>query len=65
LVAERDAQGVLDLLITRATAEVAELNRTDDNLDAKAGGVLAAAFVALAALLAGGGALHWWGVRPW
>jgi hypothetical protein len=44
---------VLGLLIDQATAELSELNHADDGLDAKAGGVLAAGFVALAALLAG------------
>lgn len=54
---------MLDLLIDQATAELSELNRADDGLDTKAGGVLAAAFVALAALLAGSkGAVPWWGI---
>jgi hypothetical protein len=54
---------VLGLLIDQATAELSELNHADDGLDAKAEGVLAAGFVALAALLAGSqGDVPWWGI---
>jgi hypothetical protein len=59
---ESDAQAILDMLIARAAERIEAQSRTNDSLDAKAGGVLAVAVVALAALLSVSDSFAYWGL---
>lgn len=50
------------MLIERAAEQIEAQSRTNDSLDAKAGGVLAVAVVSLAALLAAAPSFPYWGL---
>ncbi|HEY3764415.1 MAG TPA: hypothetical protein VGL44_04605 [Gaiellales bacterium] len=58
---EDDAQAIVDMLIERAAEQLDAQSRTNDSLDAKAGGVLAVAVVALAGLLSIASSTPGWG----